>query len=392
MSAEAKASGNTNNTPMEWTFWICALWVLYAFVGYPVGVFLLARLVNRSVGKEGITPSVTVVIAAYNEVRNIVATVTNKLEQDYPSGKLKIIVVSDESTDGTDAAVDQLQNPRVSLMRQTPRQGKTAALNLALAEVDSEIVVFSDANSLYSPTAIRQLVGNFADPEVGYVTGRMVYRSEDNSAVGDGCSLFMRLENWLRAEETRLGSVVGVDGGVDAVRRRLYEPMSADQLPDFVLPLRVRGQGYRVVYEPEAFLGEDALDNSTAEFRMRVRVSLRALWTLFDLRELLNPLRYGLFSWQLLSHKVLRYTAFIPLLALLPLSILLAPEARIYQLALVFQIIFYLVALIGAVVRSPGSVLGVPWYFVLVNLASGKAFWKFLRGEKQVIWQPRVGA
>lgn len=377
---------------MEVLFWICVVWVLYAFVGYPLGVFLLARFVRREVARADTTPTVTVVIAAFNEVRHIVATVANKLEQDYPADRLNVVVVSDESDDGTDEAVRQLGDSRVRVIRQTPRQGKTAGLNLAMPTIDSEIVVFSDANSLYAPDAIRRLVRNFADPEVGYVTGRMVYRSEDGSAVGEGCSTFMRFENWLRGEETKLGSVVGVDGGVDAVRRSLYDPMTPDQLPDFVLPLRVRAKGFRVVYEPQALLGEDALGESSAEFRMRVRVSLRALWTLFELRSLLNPFRYGVFAWQLFSHKVLRYTAFMPLLALLPLSMVLAPEAVIYQLAMGAQVLFYLAALMGALTRSPGHLLGMPWYFVLLNVASGQAFWKFLRGHKQVIWQPRVGA
>jgi cellulose synthase/poly-beta-1,6-N-acetylglucosamine synthase-like glycosyltransferase len=377
---------------MEVAFWVCVVWVVYAFVGYPLGVFLLARFVRRGVGKADATPSVTVLIAAYNEVRHIVATVVNKLEQDYPADRLNVVVVSDESEDGTDEAVRQLGENRVRLIRQTPRQGKTAGLNLAMPTIDSDIVVFSDANSIYAPDAVRQLVRNFADPEVGYVTGRMVYRSEDGSAVGEGCSTFMRFENWLRGEETKLGSVVGVDGGVDAVRRDLYRPMGADQLPDFVLPLKVREQGYRVVYEPAALLGEDALAEPAAEFRMRVRVSLRALWTLWDLRGLLNPFRYGLFSWQLFSHKVLRYTAFLPLLALLPLSVALSGQGAVYQLAFLAQVVFYLAALLGALAKSPGSLLGLPWYFVLVNVAAGKAFWKFLRGEKQVIWQPRVGA
>jgi len=168
--------------------------------------------------------------------------------------------------------------------------------------------------------------------------------------------------------------------------------MRADQLPDFVLPLSVRKAGYRVIYEPRAYLMEDALSAPAAEFRMRVRVSLRALWTLFDLRELLNPLRFGLFAWQLFSHKLLRYTVFLPLLMLLPLSMALAPRHEIYLLALGGQICFYLVALSGALGTAPGRLRGLPWYFLLVNAAAGRAFWKFLRGEKQVIWQPRVGA
>lgn len=377
---------------MEWFFWISVLWVLYAFAGYPAIVALLAPVLRRHIRKDDILPTVTVVIAAYNEARHIVATVVNKLEQDYPKDQLRIIVVSDDSDDGTDEAIRQIGDSRVQLLRQSPRQGKTAALNLAMPSVASDVVVFSDANSIYAADTIRTLVRNFADPDVGYVTGRMLYRSEGNSAVADGCSSFMRFENWLRGQETDLGSVVGVDGGVDAIRRELYEPMDADQLPDFVLPLMVRRQGFRVVYEQRALLFEDALAEAGSEFRMRVRVSLRALWTLFDLRDLLNPLRFGLFSWQLFSHKVVRYTAFLPLIALVPMNIALAPQGGIYTLALAAQLLFYAGALPGALVKSTSGLLAMPWYFLLVNTAAARAFWKFLRGQKQVIWQPRVGA
>ncbi len=173
-----------------------------------------------------------------------------------------MIVISDASDDGTDEIVGRVasEHPgRVRLLRQEPREGKTAALNLAVPQARGEIVVFADANSIYGPDALRRLARNFADPAVGYVTGKMVYVNPDGSLVGDGCSAYMKLENWLRAQETRIGSVVGVDGGVDAVRRRLYRPMRADQLPDFVLPLAVVEQGARVVYEPDALLTEHAL-------------------------------------------------------------------------------------------------------------------------------------
>ena len=141
----------------------------------------------------------------------------------------------------------------VHLIRQEPRAGKTLALNLAVGRAKGEIIVFSDANSSYSPDALRCLVENFNDPEVGYVTGKMIYTNPDGSPVGDGCTAYMKYENFLRTLETRIGSMVGVDGGIDAVRKSLYRPMNPDQLPDFVLPLRVVEQGFRVVYEPWRF-------------------------------------------------------------------------------------------------------------------------------------------
>jgi cellulose synthase/poly-beta-1,6-N-acetylglucosamine synthase-like glycosyltransferase len=376
---------------LHFLFWFCAAWLGWVFFGYPLAMALLAWLRGRAVKSVPQTPSISILVAAHNEAEHIGDTLRNKLAQDYPDDKLEIIVVSDGSEDGTDAAVEALADPRVRLMRQQPRQGKTAALNMAAATATGELLVFSDANSLYEPGALRALAACFADPSVGYVTGRMIYGNPDGSVVGDGCTGYMRYENKLREWETLAGSVVGVDGGIDAVRRELYVPMRADQLPDFVLPLAVVEQGYRKVYEPRAVLKELALSDDGQEFRMRVRVSLRALWALWDKRALLNPFRYRLFSLQLWSHKVLRYLAFIPIALLLPLNLALLGSGAIYTVALAAQGAFWCLALLGAR-PGAGRVTGWPYYFGMLNWASAVAFLRFLRGEKQVTWQPRGGA
>ena len=205
----------------------------------------------------------------------------------------------------------------------------------------------------------------------------------------------MKYENWLRCQETRLGSVVGVDGGIDAMRKALYKPLRPDQLPDFVQPLKVVEQGYRVVYEPEALLKEDALTDGSSEFSMRVRVSLRALWALKDMRHLMNPARDGLFAWQMISHKLLRYAAFVPMVTLALATLYLAPKAGIYRLAALGYIAFVLLAWQGhqneASGQSLSAIYSVPYYFMLLNLASYKACIAFLKGEKKVIWNPRKG-
>ena len=377
---------------VEALFWISAVLVVYVYIGYPALAWLLARLIGRPVRKAPIQPRVTVLTAAFNEAAHIEATVRNKLEQDYPAELLDMIVISDESTDGTDEIVRVL-GPRVRLIRQSPRAGKTAALNLAVDQAEGEILVFSDANSIYASDAIRRLVENFADPEVGYVTGKMVYVTEDGSLVGDGCSAYMKYENWLRDQETRLASVIGVDGGVDAVRKSLFEKMRADQLPDFVLPLSVARRGHRVVYEPRALLKEAALSQHEAEYRMRVRVGLRALWALSDLRALLNPLRHGLLAFQLISHKLLRYLAFVPLALVLVTSIALSGSHELYLAAALGQLVFYALAIVGWTTgsQSRSAVIGIPYYFLLLNLATAHAALRFLRRERQATWAPRTG-
>jgi cellulose synthase/poly-beta-1,6-N-acetylglucosamine synthase-like glycosyltransferase len=382
---------------MDVAFWIFLAWVAYIYLGYPAIVFLLAQIAGRDVRKADIEPRVTVLIAAFNEEREIERTVQNKLSQDYPGERLEVVVISDGSTDRTDAIVEDLARNtggRLRLLRQEPRQGKTQALNRAVAEATGEILVFSDANSMYAPDAIRRLVRSFADPSVGYVTGQMVYSNPDGSGIGEGSGAYMSYENLLRVLETRLNSVVGVDGGIDAVRRELYVPMRADQLPDFVLPLNVVEQGRRVVYEPEAKVYEAALGAAGDEYRMRVRVSLRALWALFDKRNLLNPLRYPLFAWQLFSHKVLRYAAFVPLAGLLAFNALAAGGHPFYSGFLALQLLAYGLAVVGPVLsqlRSVAPGMLAPYYFVLLNLACAAAFWKFLNGQRMATWKPRGG-
>ncbi|MEJ2033834.1 MAG: glycosyltransferase family 2 protein, partial [Deltaproteobacteria bacterium] len=284
--------------------------LFYVYAGYPLLVVVLGRLRNRGVKKGAFAPTVTILIAARNERASIRKTLTNLLAADYPQYLIEIIVISDGSTDGTDEIVQEFAPRGVRLIRQEPRAGKTAALNLAAPQAKGEILVFADANSEYAPEALAELMANFKDPAVGYVTGKMIYADPEGTTIGDGCSAFMKYENFLRLYETKVGSIFGVDGGIDAVRRALFHSMKADQLPDFVLPLHVVEQGFRVIYEPKAILRETTLQNTEDEYRMRVRVALRALWAIRDMRRLLNPFRFGLFSLQFWSHKVLRYLAF----------------------------------------------------------------------------------
>lgn len=371
-------------------FWVSAALVAYTYAGYPLLAWLLARLYGKPAHRAAVRPRVTVVTAARNEAACIRDTVLNKLNQDYPPELLDVLVVSDESDDGTDDIVRGLGG-RVRLIRQDPRQGKTAALNRAVQEAAGEVLVFADANSIYAPDTIRRLIENFADPTVGYATGKMVYVTDEGSLVGDGCSGYMRYENWLRSQESAFGDVIGVDGGVDAVRKSLYTPMRSDQLPDFVLPLRVAATGARVVYESTALLHEKALSTHGDEYRMRVRVSLRALWALWDMRELLNPFRHGLLALQIISHKLFRYLAFLPLVILLLTAALLVPQGGAYVLAAALQLLVYGLGAIGWRRQEGTSLLSVPYYFMLLNLAAAHAAYRFVRGEKQVLWTPRTG-
>lgn len=376
---------------IEAAFWLALATVAYVYAGYPLTLLALRRrAVAATPGRA--RPHVTVVIAAHNEAEHIGETVRNKLAQDYPEERLDVVVVSDGSVDGTDAIVSRLAGPRVTLVRQEPRQGKTMAVNRGMQIARGEIVVFADANSQYRADTIEALVDCFADPGVGYVTGCLEYVDPGETAVGGGSGMYMRYENWIRRLETRAGSVIGVNGGVDAVRKPLYRPMVAGDLPDFVLPLRVIEQGYRVAYCERAHAREAALGRQQDEFKMRVRVSLRALHALYDLRDLLHP-KYGLVAFQLWVHKVLRYMLFIPLAAAFVLNLALIGRP-FYGALFALQCACYTLAAVGWL--SGGRIrlrpVFVPFYFCLINAAAGAAVIRFLRGERQVLWTPRKGA
>lgn len=375
-------------------FWLSLALLAYTYAGYPLTAMLLGRLVRRRVAKAACEPAVTIVIAAHNEASHLRATIENKLGLDYPGGQLQLVIVSDGSTDGTDAIAQAFASESVVVLRQDPRRGKTAALNLAVTRATGDVLVFADANSSYAPDALRALVRNFADPQVGYATGRMVYEDREASGVGLGCRAYMAYEGLLRRSETRFGSIVGVNGGIDAVRRSLYVDMRDDQLPDFVLPLAVVDRGYRVVYEPDAILREEALSTGTGEYRMRVRVALRAWWTLKDMRRLFDVRRNAVFALQLFSHKALRYLMFVAVPACYGSALALSTTHVVYGLAAAGGTLVLLLAAAGFVIDRRGRSAwpcSIPYYFLLINAASAHALCEFLRGRRRTLWTPRLG-
>lgn len=378
---------------MTLLFWTSIIGILAAYVGYPMVLAALSLVRRRPVQKSETLPNVSILIAAHNEDEVIEATLRNKLQLDYPSDKREILVISDGSEDRTEEIVRRFHDQGVKLLVQNPRQGKTAALNRAASEAVGEILVFSDANSMYRPDALRAIVANFADPRVGYVTGKMIYVDETGSVIGDGCSAYMKYENVLRDLETRVGSVVGVDGGVDAVRKALYEPMRPELLPDFVLPLSVVDKGYRVVYEPAAILMEQTLTNTSDEMRMRVRVILRSFHALWFMRRLFNPFRSGFFSVQILLHKVLRYAVGLLQILALVSNVFLGFRSPVYAALLAAQAAFYVLALVGFSLRRSETtgLVQYPYYLCLLNGASLMALWKFMKGENIAVWKPRKG-
>lgn len=363
----------------------------YTYVGYSALVFLLSRVFARPIRRADITPNVSVIIAAYNEERDIARKIENTLALDYPKEKLEIIVASDCSTDGTDEIVRSYAPRGVILHRRPERIGKSVAQNQAMRFSKGNVLVFSDATTMYERDTLRKIVRSFADPEVGCVAGRLVYVSGSDAAVGKGCRSYWGYEVFLKECESRLGSLIGVSGCLYAVRRSNYARIALDMSSDFVIATEIHLQGMRTVYDSEAISTENTNKRGKDEFRMRVRVIEQTMSALGRYREVLNPLKHGVYALQMISHKVMRYSAPLFMVTLFGSNLFLINDTEFYLLTFLAQSLFYVAALAGWVCARAGLKIGplaLPYYFALANFASVVAFAKFMRGEAHVTWEP----
>jgi cellulose synthase/poly-beta-1,6-N-acetylglucosamine synthase-like glycosyltransferase len=380
-------------TAAEALFWLCAASIFWTYAGYPVLLALLARLRSRVYAFEPIEPTVTVIIAAYNEQKHIGQKLDNMLVLDYPREKLELIVASDCSTDRTHEIVESYRDRGVRLVALPERGGKTAAQNAAAAQAHGEILVFTDVTTRFAPDAVRQLVKGFADPRVGCIDAPHQSVSEQGTVVGKGGSTYRGYETWIRMLEARVNSQIGVTGCLYAVRRSVYEPIDPDLISDFIIASKVFAKGYVTASNEAIVTRETALETPAREFEMRVRIVVRSINGIVREARMLNPFRYGFFSFQLLSHKVLRYLVPELLLVTLATSLLLAlsgsPRAPLYAALFGAQIGLVLAALLGWLslryrVRLP--LVHIPFYFVLANVAAFWGFLLYLKGERKVTW------
>jgi cellulose synthase/poly-beta-1,6-N-acetylglucosamine synthase-like glycosyltransferase len=377
---------------LKLVFWICAVAVAYVYIGYPLLIGMLAKIFPRaSVFSDKFEPSVALLISAYNESPVIAAKIENSLALEYPASKLEIIVISDCSDDGTDNIVQHYESRGVRLVRQEQRFGKSAGLNLAIPMVKGEFLVFSDANAMYQPDAIHQLIRHFSSPDVGYVVGNARYFDKSSpvpSAEAEG--LYWKLETWLKNQESAFDSVVGGDGAIYAIRSHLYAPLRSTDINDFMNPLQIIDRGYRGLFEPKAISYEDTAESFQKEFRRKIRIVSRSLNALRRVPGVLNPLRRSRHWLLLVSHKLLRWLApfFLPLMFA---ASLLLWQYPLYRLAFALQAALYVLGLTGWLApnsRSKWKPFSLSYYFCLVNLASFIGCIKCLRGDLSATWTP----
>jgi len=379
----------------EFTLWLMVGLVVYGYAGYPLVLAAVAKLRTRRIAPRAIEPTVTVVIAAFNEEKDIAHKLETVLALDYPQDKLQVVVASDCSEDRTHEIVQGFASRGVELAILAERAGKTAAQNLAVSKARGEILLFTDATTELEKDVVHKLVAAFADHRVGCAGAQLEYQSKGGTAVGKGGGLYWRYEKLVKELESRANSLIGVSGCLYAVRRDLYKPIDPDLISDFVIALDVYASGHVTTYVPEAVARELTHEDAEREFAMRRRVVVRSINALVRRASVLNPFRSGLFAVQLWSHKVLRYLVPQLLIGVLIASFWLAvtagPRASYYAVLLALQVTLYgIVPSIYVLFRRlqiRTGLLSAPFYFVHANAAAFSGFLSYLAGGRAVTWR-----
>lgn len=390
---------------LEIIFWGMALLIFYTYIGYGIILYVSVAIMEWFVKRVEIRkdesssiiehnlPAVTLLVAAYNEEEVAEEKILNSLDLDYPDDKLHLIWVTDGSTDKTNDIISRY--PKVILLHQNIREGKSAAINRAIPFVKTPIVVFSDANAMLNKDAIRIIANAFSDSKVGCVAGekRVVYGDKDGaSSSGEG--IYWRYESKLKELDSRLYSAVGAAGELYAIRTNLYNNVEKSVLlDDFILSMRIAMKGYRIRYCRDAYAVEFGAKNMKEEEKRKVRISAGGLQSVIMLTPLLNIFKYGFFSFQYVSHRLLRWTITpIALFALMPLNIALALRnaGNIYSVLLIFHALFYFLSIAGYLMAErevKRKIIFVPYYFMFMNLSVLKGFRYLYKKRGTGVWE-----
>jgi len=372
---------------MEFAFWIFVFLSFYSYLFFPLSLISLTRIVRRPWAKGDIKPEVSVVIPVYNEERVISQKIQNALGLDYPPEKIEVIVVSDGSTDDTEKIVRGFRDVRVVLKTFKERSGKTACLNQVVPEARGEIILFTDANSMFPGDVLLKAVRNFSDPEIGLATGWTRYGEVGHKEETTG--IYSRFEKWTKIQESQISSCVGADGAIFAIRKELYRTLREDDINDFVIPLNVIRQGRRVVVDPDVYCFEKSTDDAGKEYERQVRITNRTLNAIRRNLEFLNPFRYGSFTYFLVSHKIMRFLVPFFLIAAFVTNLMLLGTSYLYSLTFGLQIAAYAVAL-GSVFGFRGGRIGeIAKFFMVTMLAQLTAWFRTLAGISDTMWMPQ---
>jgi len=385
---------------MKILLWLSLFIAFYTFAGYGIFLLLLVKIkrlikVAKSADDTdtGLLPACTLVVAVYNEAHIIREKIINSLSLTYPPGKLKLVFITDGSTDNTPEIIGEY--PQITLLHQDGRMGKIAAVHRAMEHIRTEVVVFTDGNTMLNRDALKKICRHYTDKTVGAVAGEKrvtMQVTDDASAAGEG--FYWKYESALKKWDSELYSVVGAAGELFSIRRELYEAVTPDTiLDDFMISMLIAAKGYRIVYEPEAYATESASENVSEELKRKIRIAAGGMQSVIRLKHLLNPFRYPLLSFQYISHRVLRWTItpFLLIVAfILNIVIVAAGGTFVYHLLLLAQVLFYLLALLGLLMENRQvriKILFIPYYFCVMNYAVIAGIARYFTGKQSAVWE-----
>ena len=386
---------------LEMLFWLNVLVVIYTYLGYGLILLILNLLFFKKIqSTKTENPEVSILIAAYNEEDWIVEKINNTLSMDYPAELVKVIVITDGSTDGTFQKAKSCSVPAgisFEVHHQPERKGKLAAIERIMPLVKTPVTIFTDANTALNRQAIRQLVCHYNNPKIGAVAGeKRVSSANKDEASSAGEGIYWKYESLLKRWDANLYSAVGAAGELFSIRTALYESIPADTLiEDFYLTMTVLRKGYRIAYAADAYASEGASASVGEELKRKIRIAAGGIQASWRLRDLLNPFRYGVFSWQFFSHKVLRWTlAPLALPIVFLLNLLLAFSMKPWYISLfILQILFYLLALLGWIFEKKQikiKAFFIPYYFCVMNFSVFLGFARLLKNQQTVLWEKAV--
>ncbi|WP_259070652.1 glycosyltransferase family 2 protein [Mucilaginibacter sp. X4EP1] len=382
---------------MKTLFWLSLFIVFYTFMGYGILLYVIIKIKRVFKGKpilpniiDELLPTCTLVVAAYNEEFYIEEKINNSLQLNYPAEKFKLIFITDGSSDKTTEIISR--HNRIQLLHQPERAGKIAAVHRAMKFVDTEIVVFTDANTFLNKDALINICKHYADNTVGAVAGEKRVQIEENadaSSAGEG--FYWKYESALKKWDSELYSVVGAAGELFSVRKSLYQDVQPDTvLDDFMISMLIAAQGYRIIYEPDAYAIETASENVSEELKRKIRIAAGGIQSILRLKGLFNPFKYSVLSFQYVSHRVLRWTITPFLLILVFFLNALLVDEPFYQLVFFAQILFYVLAMLGFIMEKRQiriKALFIPYYFCVMNYAVLMGIIRYFSNKQSAVWE-----